>query len=42
MHTGLIQFVKADGSVNPISTSLDMNVYRALSTIAGGEVASDQ
>lgn len=41
-HTGIVQFVKADGSVNPVSTSLDMKVYMALSTIAGGEVASDQ
>ena len=41
-HTGIVQFVKADGSVNPISISLDMNVYKAISTIAGGEVASEQ
>ncbi|HUP80095.1 MAG TPA: DUF1559 domain-containing protein [Pirellula sp.] len=41
-HTGIVQFVKADGSVNPISVSLDMNVYKAISTIAGGEVASEQ
>ena len=41
-HTGLILFLKADGSVNPVTTSLDMNVYRALSTIAGGEVISEQ
>lgn len=39
---GVIQFVKADGSVNPIFSSMDMNVYRAISTIAGGEVASEQ
>ena len=41
-HTGIVQFVKADGSVNPVSTSLDMKVYMALSTIAGGEVTSEQ
>lgn len=42
MHSGgAIQFVKADGSVNPIFQTIDMTVYAAISTIAGGEVASD-
>ncbi|MCR9294998.1 MAG: DUF1559 domain-containing protein [bacterium] len=37
-HPGnLINFVRCDGSVNPLSPTLDMKVYWALSTIAGGE-----
>lgn len=36
-----INFVRADGSVNPIFPTIDMNVYWALSTIAGGETFTD-
>ncbi len=39
---GILQFVRADGSVNPVPPTIDMTVFAALSTIAGGEVASDQ
>ena len=40
MHPGgIIMFVRGDGSVNPLQTSLDLNIYTALSTVAGGEVA---
>ncbi len=42
MHPGgVIMFVRADGSVNPLQTSLDMNIYLGLSTVAGGEVSID-
>jgi prepilin-type N-terminal cleavage/methylation domain-containing protein len=34
---GVIQFVKCDGSVTPVSQTIDRFVYLALSTIAGGE-----
>jgi hypothetical protein len=40
LHSGgAIQFVRADGSVNPIFPHINMVAYAALSTIAGGEVA---
>jgi prepilin-type N-terminal cleavage/methylation domain-containing protein/prepilin-type processing-associated H-X9-DG protein len=39
-HTGVINFVWCDGSVRPVSSSIDMNVFTALATIAGGEVAN--
>ncbi|MEQ1826162.1 MAG: DUF1559 domain-containing protein [Pirellula sp.] len=42
MHTGIIMFNRVDGSVNPMSQNIDMTVYTGLSTIAGGEVVSDQ
>jgi prepilin-type N-terminal cleavage/methylation domain-containing protein/prepilin-type processing-associated H-X9-DG protein len=35
---GNINFVFGDGSVRPISQNIDMNVFMALSTVAGGEV----
>jgi prepilin-type processing-associated H-X9-DG protein len=39
LHTGIINFVFCDGSVRPISTSIDMNVvFPGLASIAGGEV----
>ncbi|MCA9131261.1 MAG: DUF1559 domain-containing protein [Planctomycetales bacterium] len=38
---GSINFVRADGSVNPLQTSVDMNVYAALSTVAGGESVTE-
>ncbi|MCS7304743.1 MAG: DUF1559 domain-containing protein [Thermoguttaceae bacterium] len=36
-HPGVIQFVLCDGSVRPISQQIDINVFCALATIAGGE-----
>ena len=38
---GQIQFLKCDGSVGGIAPTIDMTVYRGMSTIAGGEVAID-
>lgn len=38
---GTIQFLKCDGSVNPVTPNIDMTILRGLSTIAGGEVAID-
>jgi len=38
-HTNGLQFAMADGSVSFVSQSIDINVYRALSTYKGGEVA---
>jgi prepilin-type processing-associated H-X9-DG protein len=38
LHTGGINFLFADGSVHLLSTSIDMNTFMGLSTIAGGEV----
>lgn len=37
---GIIQFLKCDGSVMPISQSINMNVYWGLATIAGGEAVT--
>lgn len=39
---GLIQFVFGDGSVHGLSSSIDLNILAALSTIAGGEVFAPQ
>jgi prepilin-type N-terminal cleavage/methylation domain-containing protein/prepilin-type processing-associated H-X9-DG protein len=36
-HPGGISFLFCDGSVRSIPTSIDMNVFMALSTVAGGE-----
>jgi prepilin-type processing-associated H-X9-DG protein len=41
LHTAGINFLFADGHVRSISQSIDMNVFMALSTIAGGEVIPD-
>jgi prepilin-type N-terminal cleavage/methylation domain-containing protein len=42
LHTvGNLNFLFGDGRVATISPSIDMNVFRALSTIAGGEVIPD-
>ncbi len=39
-HTGGLQFALADGSVHFVSESIPLQLYRALATIQGGEVAS--
>jgi prepilin-type N-terminal cleavage/methylation domain-containing protein/prepilin-type processing-associated H-X9-DG protein len=39
-HTGGLQFALADGSVRFISESIPLQVYRAMATRAGGEVAN--
>jgi prepilin-type N-terminal cleavage/methylation domain-containing protein len=39
-HSGGVQFANADGSVHFIRDSVDLKIYRALSTIQGGEVAT--
>ncbi len=42
LHTGnLINWVFADGHVRSVSNNIDMNVFQALATIAGGEVIPD-
>ena len=40
-HAGLAQFVLMDGSVQTISENIDLNVYRALSSMRGGEVVGE-
>jgi prepilin-type processing-associated H-X9-DG protein len=39
-HPGGLQFAHADGSVRFVPDSIDLEVYRALATVQGGEVAS--
>src|SRR5262249_57527126 len=39
-HTGGVQFALADGSVRFIHDTIPLQVYRALDTRSGGEVAS--
>lgn len=41
-HTGGAYFVMGDGSVQFLSENMDMKTYQAISTRAGGEVASIQ
>lgn len=36
-HPGTLQFALADGSVRTLSDEIDLDLYRALATIAGGE-----
>lgn len=37
-HSGLVNAARADGSVSTISNSIELSVWRALNTRAGGEV----
>ena len=39
-HTGGANFGMADGAVRFVGENIDINVYRALATIQGGEVAN--
>jgi prepilin-type N-terminal cleavage/methylation domain-containing protein len=40
-HAGFAQFVFMDGSVHTIADTIDLNVYRALSSIRGGEIIGE-
>ena len=40
-HTGGVNFLRADGSVQMYSQSMDEAVYQAMATIGGGEVTSE-
>ena len=40
-HVGGAQYTLADGSVRFISENIDLGVYRALGTRAGGEVVGE-
>jgi prepilin-type N-terminal cleavage/methylation domain-containing protein/prepilin-type processing-associated H-X9-DG protein len=40
-HGGVINWLFADGSVHALSKTIDINVFMALSTVAGGEVLPD-
>jgi hypothetical protein len=39
-HTGLVHAALADGSIHGVAENIDLNIWRALSTVSGGEVAS--
>jgi prepilin-type N-terminal cleavage/methylation domain-containing protein len=39
-HPGIAQFCYADGSVHPLSETIDFTIFEDLSTIAGGETTS--
>jgi hypothetical protein len=41
VHSECSQFLLADGSVRFIGDNIDLGLYRALATIAGGEVVSE-
>lgn len=40
MHSGVANGVRADGSVNPLAASMDIQILGALCSRAGGEVAT--
>ena len=40
-HAGLAQFVFMDGSVHTVRETIDIQTYRALASIRGGEVIGD-
>ena len=40
-HPGIVNVVFMDGSVRPISDSIQLHVWRSLSTRSGGEVVPD-
>ncbi len=40
-HTGIVTTLLMDGSARAVSNSIDLNVWRALGTRAGGEVAGE-
>ena len=40
-HAGLAQFAFMDGSVHTIAENIDIETYRALSSMNGGEVVGD-
>jgi prepilin-type N-terminal cleavage/methylation domain-containing protein len=37
-HDGVIQFLLVDGSVRPVSTNIDMNLFADIASIGGGEM----
>lgn len=37
-HTGMVNTIRADGSVSSIPSSIDLSIWRALGTRSGGEV----
>jgi prepilin-type N-terminal cleavage/methylation domain-containing protein len=41
LHSNIINFVMCDGSVRSITRTIDMKIFEALSTIAGGEIVKD-
>jgi prepilin-type N-terminal cleavage/methylation domain-containing protein len=41
LHTNVINFLLCDGSVRAITRTIDMRIFEALSTIAGGEVVKE-
>lgn len=40
-HRGVVLFCRVDGSVHGVDNAIDINVFHALSTMAGGEVIPD-
>jgi prepilin-type N-terminal cleavage/methylation domain-containing protein len=40
-HAGVVQALLLDGSARPVGNSIDLTVWRALGTRAGGEVATE-